>query len=53
MQSYGLTGAADGDALTCAIIGLASKYGHCGYRRVTALLHTSGRQAGEDQVQRI
>ena len=30
-------------ALTAAIIGLATRYGHYGYRRITALLRHAGR----------
>ncbi|ACL62515.1 hypothetical protein Mnod_8384 (plasmid) [Methylobacterium nodulans ORS 2060] len=44
---------ADEDALTCAIIALASEYGRYGYRRVTALLQAAGWQVGKDRVQRI
>jgi hypothetical protein len=35
----------DEDALTRAIITLASQYGRYGYRRITALLRTAGWQA--------
>jgi putative transposase len=44
---------ADEDALTRAIVALASEYGRYGYRRVTALLQAGGRQVGKDRVQRI
>ncbi|KQO70810.1 integrase [Methylobacterium sp. Leaf469] len=44
---------ADEDALTRAIIALASEYGRYGYRRVTALLQAAGWQVGKDRVQRI
>ncbi|KNY20064.1 integrase [Methylobacterium sp. ARG-1] len=44
---------ADEDALTRAIVALASDYGRYGYRRVTALLQTGGWQVGKDRVQRI
>ena len=44
---------ADEDALTRAIITLASEYGRYGYRRVTALLQAAGWQVGKDRVQRI
>jgi transposase InsO family protein len=44
---------ADEDALTRAIIALASDYGRYGYRRVTALLQADGWQVGKDRVQRI
>ncbi|MFB0489951.1 hypothetical protein ABIE45_002537 [Methylobacterium sp. OAE515] len=44
---------ADEDALTQAIIALASEYGRYGYRRVTALLQADGWQVGKDRVQPI
>jgi transposase InsO family protein len=44
---------ADEDALTRAIVALASEYGRYGYRRVTALLQAAGWQVGKDRVQRI
>ncbi|KQO77864.1 transposase [Methylobacterium sp. Leaf88] len=44
---------ADEDALTRAIIALASEYGRYGHRRVTALLQAAGWQVGKDRVQRI
>jgi putative transposase len=44
---------ADEDALTRAIIVLASEYGRYGYRRVTALLQAAGWRVGKDRVQRI
>ena len=43
----------DEDALTRAIIALASEYGRYGYRRVTALLQAAGWRVGKDRVQRI
>ena len=43
----------DEDALTRAIITLASEYGRYGYRRITALLRTAGWQVGKDRAQRI
>jgi transposase InsO family protein/transposase-like protein len=43
----------DEDALTQAIIRLASEYGRYGYRRITALLRAAGWQVGKDRVQRI
>ena len=39
---------ADEDALTRAIVALASAYGRYGYRRVTALLQAAGWQVGKD-----
>ena len=44
---------ADEDALTQAIIGLASEYGRYGYRRITWLLRDAGGAVGTDRVQRI
>jgi len=41
------------DALTRAIIALATQYGRYGYRRITALLQSAGWQVGKDRVQRI
>ena len=43
----------DEEALTQAIIALASEYGRYGYRRITALLRTAGWQVGKDRVERI
>jgi putative transposase len=43
----------DEDALSAAIIQLASEYGRYGYRRITALLQEAGWQVGKDRVQRI
>jgi len=43
----------DEDALTEAIIQLASEYGRYGYRRITALLQEAGWHVGKDRVQRI
>ena len=43
----------DEDALTRAIITLASQYGRYGYRRITALLQKAGWQVGKDRVERI
>jgi hypothetical protein len=46
-QRYQLTQREDEDALTRAIVELASQYGRYGYRRITALLkRTAGRSAG-------
>ena len=53
MQRYVPTVPADEDALTRAIIALASEYGRYGYRHVTALLQAAGWQVGKDRVQRI
>jgi putative transposase len=43
----------DEDALTQAIIELASQYGRYGYRRITALLRRAGWLVGKDRVERI
>jgi len=43
----------DEDALTRAIIQLASQYGRYGYRRITVLLQRAGWNVGRDRVQRI
>jgi putative transposase len=52
-QRYAPTLRADEDALTQAIIALASEYGRYGYRRITALLQRIGWKVGPDRVQRI
>jgi transposase InsO family protein len=52
-QRYAPTGRADEDALTRAIVALASEYGRYGYRRITALLRIAGWRVGKDRVQRI
>jgi putative transposase len=52
-QRYMPTQQNDEDALTRAIIVLASKYGRYGYRRITALLRSAGWSVGKDRVQRI
>ena len=46
-------GRADEDALTQAIIALASEYGRYGYGRITVKLREAGWQVGTDRVQRI
>ena len=43
----------DEDALSAAIVALASHYGRYGYRRITALLNQAGFKVGKDRVQRI
>ena len=43
----------DEEALTAAIIRLASQYGRYGYRRITALLRTEGWHMNAKRVQRI
>ncbi|MEO6965395.1 MAG: IS3 family transposase [Acidobacteriaceae bacterium] len=52
-QRYRPTQHNDEDALTRAIIELASHYGRYGYRRITALLKRDGWQVGKDRVERI
>ena len=42
----------DEEALTAAIIRLASQYGRYGYRRITALLRTEGWHVNAKRVQR-
>src|ERR1051325_4043574 len=45
-QRYVPTVRADEDALTRAIVTLASEYGRYGYRRITALLRIAGWRVG-------
>lgn len=52
-QRYRSTPREDEDALTRAIIELASQYGRYGYRRITALLKRADWQVGKDRVERI
>ncbi len=52
-QRYTPTLRSDEDALTLAIITLASQYGRYGYRRITPLLKQAGWQVGKDRVGRI
>ena len=52
-QRYQPTQRDDEDALTRAIIALASQYGRYGYRRITALLRAAGWQVSKDRVERI
>jgi putative transposase len=52
-QRYRPTQRDDEDALTRAIITLASQYGRFGYRRITVELHKAGWQVGKDRVERI
>jgi putative transposase len=52
-QRYHLTLREDEDALTRAILELASQYGRYGYRRITALLKRDGWRVGKDRVERI
>ena len=43
----------DEEALTRAIIALASEYGRYGYRRITVKVREAGWQVSGDRVQRI
>jgi putative transposase len=52
-QRYAPILRSDEDALTRAIITLASQYGRYGYRRITGLLRTAGWRVGKDRVERI
>jgi transposase InsO family protein len=52
-QRYRAIRREDEDALTQAIIELASQYGRYGYRRITALLKRAGWRVGKDRVERI
>jgi len=52
-QRYRAIRREDEDALTQAIIQLASQYGRYGYRRITALLQRAGWRIGKDRVERI
>jgi putative transposase len=52
-QRYATIRRIDEDALTEAIVALASEYGRYGYRRITVLLQSAGWHVGKDRVQRI
>ena len=52
-QRYQATQREDEDALTRAVVELASQYGRYGYRRIVALLKRDGWQVGKDRVERI
>ncbi len=52
-QRYQPTQRNDEDALTRAIITLASQYGRYGYRRITIKLREAGWNIGKDRVERI
>ena len=52
-QRYQAIAAADEDALTAAIVRLASLYGRYGYRRVTALHRQDGWHVNHKRVERI
>ena len=52
-QRYAAIQRSDEDALTDAIIALASEHGRYGYRRITVELRKAGWPVGKDRVQRI
>ena len=52
-QRYQSVVAPGEDALTAAIIRLASQYGRYGYRRITALLRVEGWRVNHKRVERI
>jgi len=52
-QRYAAITRSDEDALTAAIVRLASQYGRYGYRRITALLRAEGWQVNHKRVERI
>lgn len=52
-QRYQAIEASDEDALTAAIVHLASLYGRYGYRRITALLRAEGWHVNHKRVERI
>jgi putative transposase len=52
-QRYQPTQREDEDALTRAMVELASQYGRYGYRRITVFLQRAGWRVGKDRVERI
>ncbi len=52
-QRYAVTMADDEEALTTALVELASRYGRYGYRRVSALLQEEGWRVNHKRVERI
>jgi len=52
-QRYRPSPREDEEALTRAVIALASQYGRYGYRRIAALLVRDGWQVGKDRIERI
>ena len=52
-QRYKTSRKTDEDSLRSDIIGLATRYGRYGYRRITALLRDSGWQVNHKRVERI
>ena len=53
VQRYKVKPREDEDALTAAIIALASQYGRYGYRRITSLLQHAGWDVNHKRVERI
>jgi transposase InsO family protein len=53
VERYAAKRPADEDALTSAIIALASRFGRYGYRRITALLEQAGWHINHKRVERI
>jgi putative transposase len=53
VQRYAARPRPDEDASTAEIVGLASAYGRCGHRRVTALLRRAGWRVNAERVERI
>ena len=52
-QRYESMQRADEDELTAAVIALASEYGRYGYKKIAAMLQSSGWKVGRDRVERI
>jgi len=52
-QRYQSIPRADEDALTAAVIALASQYGRYGYKKIAALLQIAGWKVSRDRVERI
>ena len=52
-QGYSVRVADDEEALTTALVRLASRYGRYGYRRVSALLRREGWRVNHKRVERI
>ena len=52
-QRYEPMQRADENELTAAVIALASEYGRYGYKKIAAMLQSSGWKVGRDRVERI
>ena len=52
-QRYRARVAADEEGLRMAVVGLASRYGRYGYRRVSAMLQRDGWKVNHKRVERI